>query len=127
MDKARILEQFQAVTTDVEVQRHDCPEDADDPVADTYAANSLPTLVFEEIATGRELMRYEGGVSLPTLRELYNEAREVLAGNSVTKHKKQAKQSASYEPRTGGYPAVVTSAESTDVEKPELDDEDEAE
>lgn len=108
MDKSRVLEQFSAVTPDVEVLKHDIddPDDAD-PVADAYDAMSMPTLIFEEIATGNELNRYEGGLSLTKLRELYAECKEIQAGT-----KKRAKKSARYEPRAGGYHAAVTKAES---------------
>lgn len=125
MDKSRVLEQFAAVTPEVAVQRHDIDdEDAEDPLADAYDAMSMPTLVFEEISTGRELIRWEDGLNLTKLRELFADAKTVLSGSGEpVKNKRQAKQSAGYAPRTGGYSAVQASVESTE---PEREPEDEA-
>lgn len=128
MDKSRVLEQFAAVTPEVVVKRHDIDDDsAIDPLADAYDAMSMPTLVFEEITTGRELIRWEGGLNLTKLRELFADAKAVLAGEPV-KNKRQAKQSATYQPRTGGYDDVQARVESPEPEPepepdPDLEDE----
>lgn len=126
MDKARTLEQLAATAPDLELQKHECPEDAEDPVADAYEAQSMPTLVFEEIATGKELLRFEGGLPLTRLRELYMDARALLAGVTVSgKNKRQAKLAASFEPRPGGYPEVVKQAELNAENQPASESDDE--
>lgn len=112
MDKARTLEQFAAVTADIEVLKHDINDpDDEDLVADAYDAQSMPTIIFEEISTGLELARYEGGLPLTKLRELYTECKDIQAGK-----RKRGRKSQRYEPRAGGYSAAVNKAESAAVE-----------
>lgn len=115
MDKARTLEQFAAVTSDVVILKHDCPEpdsDLGDPIADAYDAMSMPTLVFEEISSGRELARFEGGLNLTSLREMYTTAKATQTGaETPPKSKRFTKQSVKYEPRVGGYAGVQARAE----------------
>lgn len=123
MDKSRVLEQFAAVTSEVVVQRHDIDDmDAEDPLADAYDAMSMPTLVFEDMATGRELIRWEGGLNLVKLRELFADVKNVLAGTGPVKNKRQAKQSATYTPRTGGYDTVLAGVEATESEPADADE-----
>lgn len=113
MDKARVLDQFAAVTPEVVLLKHNVDDQgADDLIADAYDAMSMPTLIFEEIATGRELIRYEGGLNLAKLRELFADAKSILAGTGdPVKNKRQAKLSATYAPRAGGYSGVQANAE----------------
>lgn len=122
MDKQRVLEQFAAITPDVIVLKHEVasPEDeADDPIADAYDAQAMPTMIFEDSVSGVELCRFEGGMSLKDLRGMYDAAKLLTSGLKLTKELNKYRPRTKYEPRTGGYDGVKSRAESAPEIEPE--------
>lgn len=120
MDRMRVLEQFKAVTPEVNIIRHEVPDEAEDPIADAYDVRAMPTLIFEDMTSGLELARAEGGMNLSDLRKLYGKAQAVATGDAKVGKKQQK-----YGPRVGGYDGVKTRAEqepSTPEPEPEPED-----
>lgn len=116
MDRQRVLEQFSAVTPDVKIIKHECPEpdsDAEDPIADEYDAYSMPTLVFEDSTTGAEIARYEGGLNFSDLKAFYESVKLIQAEQKPVARWRQRKK---YEPRMGGYYGVQARVEGSDNE-----------
>lgn len=120
MEQQRVLEQFAAVTRQVNVIKHEISEEEDleDPVADAYDVNALPTLVFEDTESGLEVARHEGGISMRDLQALYAKAQAVASGEE-----KLSKKLQKFAPRPGGYEGVRKRAEQ-DIEGAPDNDED---